>query len=195
MLRSISLGGYHMQTNEKRLAAKLRNGDTAALKEIIDRYTGYVRTVIRNFSRGSFSEQDIDELCSDVFFSLWQHRESIKSDVGFRSYLSAIARNAVKDRFKFAKPPSEDISELEIPSGIKVEDMAQLREALRYIDKGLSTLPERDREIFARYYFYGESTSEIARRMDIPEGTVRSALSRTRNKLKEYLTKRGFDYA
>lgn len=195
MLRSISLGGYHMQTNEKRLAAKLRNGDTATLKEIIDRYTGYVRTVIRNFSCGSFSEQDIDELCSDVFFSLWQHREGIKPDVGFRSYLSAIARNAVKDRFKSAKPPSEDISELEIPSGIEVEDMAQLREVLRYIDKGLSTLPERDSEIFARFYFYGESATEIARRMDIPEGTVRSALSRTRSKLKEYLTKRGFDYA
>lgn len=195
MLRSISLGGYYMQTNEKRLAAKLRNGDTEALKEIIDRYTGYVRTVIRNFSRGSFSEQDIDELCSDVFFSLWQHRESIRADVGFRSYLSAIARNAVKDRFKSAKPLSEDISELEIPSGIEVEDMAQLRETLRCIDKGLSTLPERDSEIFARFYFYGESTPEIARKMNIPEGTVRSSLSRTRNKLKEYLTKRGFEYA
>lgn len=195
MLRSISLGGYHMQTNEKRLAAKLRNGDTEALKEIIDRYTGYVRTVIRNFSRGSLSEQDIDELCSDVFFSLWQHREGIKADDGFRSYLSAIARNAVKDRFKSANPPSEDISELEIPSGIEVEDMAQLRETLRCMDKGLSTLPERDSEIFARFYFYGETAPEIARRMDIPEGTVRSSLSRTRNKLKEYLTKRGFEYA
>lgn len=184
-----------MQTNEKRLAAKLRNGDTAALKEIIDRYTGYVRTVIRNFSRGSFSEQDIDELCSDVFFSLWQHREGIKADIGFRSYLSAIARNSVKDHFKSAKPPSEDISELEIPSGIEVEDMAQLRETLHCIDEYLSTLPERDSEIFARYYFYGESTREIARRMDIPEGTVRSTLSRTRNKLKEFLTKRGFEYA
>lgn len=101
-----------MHTNEKRLARKLKNGDTAAFGDIIDQYTGYVRTVIRNFSRGMLSEQDIDEICSDVFYSLWQHRDGIKPDVGFRSYLSAIARNAVKDRFKSAKPPSEDISEL-----------------------------------------------------------------------------------
>lgn len=184
-----------MHTNEKRLVRKLKNGDTAALGDIIDQYTGYVRTVIRNFSRGMLSEQDIDEICSDVFYSLWRHRDSIKSDVGFRSYLSAIARNAVKDRFRSAKPPSEDISELEIPCKIEVEDMAQLHETIRCIDEGLKTLSERDGEIFARYYFYGESTPEIARKMNISEGAVRSSLSRTRNKLKEYLMKRGFEYA
>lgn len=184
-----------MQTKEKQLAAKLKKGDTAALKEMIDRYTGYVRTVIRNFSRGTLSEQDIDELCSDVFFSLWQHRDALDVNIGFRSYLSAAARNAVKDRFKSAKPPSEDISELEIPSDFSVENAADMREMLRCLDKGLATLPEKESEIFARYYFYGESTPEIARKMNVSESTVRSGLSRTRNKLKEYLTKRGFDHA
>ncbi len=184
-----------MQTKEKQLAAKLKKGDTAALKEIIDCYTGYVRTVIRNFSRGTFSEQDIDELCSDVFFSLWQHRESLDAKIGFRSYLSAIARNAVKDRFKAERPPCEDISELDIPSGFSVEDAVQLREMMRCLDKGLEQLSEEEREIFARYYFYGESTPEIAKKMNIAEGTVRSTLSRTRNKLKKYLTERGFDHA
>lgn len=184
-----------MQTKEKTLAAKLKKGDTAALKEIIDRYTGYVRTVIRNFSRGTFSEQDIEELCSDVFFSLWQHRENLDAKTGFRSYLSAIARNAVKDRFKSAKPPCEDISELEIPSDFSVENAVRLREMLRCLDKGLEELPEREREVFARYYFYGETTPGIAERMNMAEGSVRSLLSRTRDKLKEYLTERGFDHA
>ncbi len=193
MLRSIS--SEDAMTKERTLAVKLKRGDTAALGEIMDCYTGYVRAVIRNFSRGMFSEQDIDELCSDVFFSLWQHRENLDADIGFRSYLSAIARNAVKDRFKSEKPPCEDISELDIPSGFKVEEAAQLREMIRCIDEGLSTLPERESEMFARYYFYGESTPEIARKMNLSESTVRSALSRTRTKLKDYLTKRGFDHA
>lgn len=182
-------------TNENRLAEQLRAGDTAALGDIIEYYTGYVRTVIRNFSKGAFSEQDIEELCSDVFYSLWRHRENLDTAIGFRSYLSAIARNAVKDRFKAAKVRStelEDIDELDIPSGYSAEDAAILRETLRCLDEGLETLPERESEIFARYYFYGESTPGIARRLNISEGTVRSALSRTRNKLKQYLTERGF---
>lgn len=184
-----------MQTSEKRLAAMLKKGDTAALKETIDRYTGYVRTVIRNFSRGTLSEQDVDELCSDVFFSLWQHRETLDAKIGFRSYLSAIARNAVKDRFKSAKPPCEDISELDIPSDFSVEDAAQLSETMRCLDKGLKQLSEKEREIFARYYFYGEGTPAIAKKTGLSEGSVRSLLSRARNKLKEYLTERGFEYA
>lgn len=191
-------GAWELQTTEKRLAAKLKKGDTAALKEIIDRYTGYVRTVIRNFSRGTLSEQDVDELCSDVFYSLWRNRETLDAKIGFRSYLSAIARNAVKDRFKSAKPPCEnieDISELDIPSCISVEDAAQLSETMRCLDKGLEELPEQEREIFARYYFYGESTPQIAKKLNLAEGVVRSKLSRTRSKLKEYLTERGFDYA
>lgn len=195
MLRSICLEDATMQTKERQLAAKLKKGDTAALKEIIDRYTGYVRTVIRNFSRGVFSEQDIDELCSDVFFALWQHRGSLDVKIGFRSYLSAVARNAVKDRFKSSAPPCEDISELDIPSGFQVEETARLHEMIRCLDKGLSALPPKESEMFARYYFYGESTPEIARKMNISESTVRSALSRTRNKLKDYLTERGFDHA
>lgn len=184
-----------MQTTEKRLAAKLKKGDTKALAEIMDSFTGYVRTVIRNFSRGAFSEQDADELCSDVFYSLWQHRETLDAKLGFRSYLSAIARNAVKDRFKSAKPPAEDIAELDIPSEFSVEDAAELSETMRCLDKGLEELSEQEREIFTRYYFYGESTPQIAKKLSLSEGVVRSKLSRTRNKLKEYLTERGFDYA
>lgn len=184
-----------MHTGEKRLAALLKKGSTSALEEAIDRYSGYVRTVIRNFSRGALSEEDIDELCSDVFFSLWQHRETLDAKLGFRSYLSAIARNAVKDRFKSARPPCEDISELDIPSEFSVEDAAQLRETMRCLDKGLKQLSEKEREIFARYYFYGESTPAIAKKTGLSEGSVRSLLSRARNKLKEYLTERGFEYA
>lgn len=184
-----------MQNNEKKLAVKLRQGSTAALAEIIDRFTAYVRTVIFNFSRGSIPEQDIDDICSDVFYSLWEHREKLDLTIGFRSYLSAIARNAVKDRFKREKPPCGDISELEILSGVSVEEQAELSEMLRCIDERLSELGEKERGIFVRFYFYGKTTAEIAQEMDISESNVRAVLSRTRNKLKEYLTERGFDHA
>ena len=186
-----------MQTHEKELAKKLKKSNTAALAEIIDRYTAYVKTVIYNFSRGSIPEQDIDDICSDVFYSLWQHREKLDIMVGFRSYLSAIACNTLKNRFKHKKrqPPCDDIIGLEIASDYSVETQAELNEMLRCIDEKLSELGEKEREIFVRYYFYGENTVEIAQEMDTSEGYVRSSLSKTRNKLKEYLMERGFDHA
>ncbi|MBD5112298.1 MAG: sigma-70 family RNA polymerase sigma factor [Ruminococcaceae bacterium] len=182
-----------MKSTEQRFVKRLKNGDTIALGKIIDLCSGYVCTVIRNFSRGMLSEQDIDELCADVFFNLWEHRETLDSEIPLKAYLSAIARNAVKNRFRSQKP-AEDISELEIADMFSVEERAELNEIMKALDDALKQLKKREREIFLRFYFYGEKSSEIAEETGITESSVRSQLSRTRTKLKDYLTKRGFDY-
>lgn len=183
---------------EKRLAAALKNGSAAVLKKIIDGYSGYVCAVMRNFSRGSLSEEDIDELCSDVFYRLWQHREELDPEIGLRAYLSAMSRNAVKNRFRSMerKQPTfdGDISEMEIEGDYRVEEQAELNEVMSCLNEGLKELSERDREVFMLYYFYGEKASEIAAQTGLTEGSVRSVLSRTRSKLKEYLTERGHEF-
>ncbi|MBD5128413.1 MAG: sigma-70 family RNA polymerase sigma factor [Ruminococcaceae bacterium] len=183
-----------MQTKERRLAAALKKGDTAALAKIIDGYAGYVCAVIRNFSRGVFTEEDIDELCSDVFFGLWEHRGGLDPELGLKAYLSAIARNAVKNRFRSVKPPTVNIEELELADDFSVEYKAELGELMRELDSLIKALPDEEREIFMRFYFYGQKSSEIALIMNAAEGTVRSRLSRTRAKLREELRNRGVDY-
>lgn len=182
-------------TEENRLAAALAKGDTAALEAVIDGYSAYICTIIRNFSRGKLSVQDIDELAADVFVRLWQSRERLDRESGLKPYLSAIARNAVKNRFRSMPPLSEDITELELPSDFDVAEHAELSEAMSCLKQGLKTLSEEDSEIFLRFYFYGEKTSQIARIMNISDSTVRSKLTRTRQKLRAYMTERGFDYA
>lgn len=182
-----------MKATEQRLAERLKNGDTAALGKIIDDFSGYVCTVIRNFSRGTFSEQDIDELCADVFYGLWEHRGSLEPKLGLKAYLSAISRNAVKNRFRTQKPPAEDISELELADDFSIEEAAERSELMNALYEALKTLSDAEREIFLRFYFYGEKSSEIAIKTGAAESSVRSKLSRTRAKLREYLVKRGFD--
>lgn len=180
--------------NEKRLAAELKNGSTAALGEIIDGFSGYVCTVMRNFSRGTLSEDEIDLCSGDIFYKLWQNRENLDPEVGLRAYLSAAARNLVKNRFRDPEPELSDIDELELPDGASLENRAELNEMMRCLNEGISMLSERSREIFVRFYFYGERTPEIARITGLSESSVRSSLSGTRSKLKDYMTKRGFDH-
>lgn len=183
-----------MKQTEQQLAERLKRSDTAALESAMDGFSGYVCAVIRNFSRGALSEQDIDELCADVFYSLWTHRENLNAENGIRAYLSAIAANAVKNRFRTLKPPCEDISELELADDFSVERAAEQSEMMSELRKALETLPELDQEVFVRFYFYGESSSDIAIKTGITEGSVCTKLSRTRMKLREYLMKRGFDH-
>lgn len=180
--------------NEKRLSAELKLGSTAALGKIIDGFSGYVCTVVRNFSRGTLSEDEIDELTGDIFYKLWQNRANLDAEIGLRAYLSASARNAVKNRFRDMKQPPEDISELEITDGYSIENQAELNEMMRCLDEGLKTVSDREREVFARFYFYGERTPDIARITNLSESYVRGILSTARSKLKDYLMKRGFDH-
>jgi len=180
---------------EERLAEKLKKGSSSALEKIIDIYSGYVCAVIRNFSHESISENDIDELCSDVFFNLWQHRENLDTNFGLRPYLSAAAKNAVKNRFRANKSSmlsDSDISEFEIADDFRVEERAELNRTMDCLNEGIKELSQRDREIFLMFYFYGEKSSEIAAKTGLAESSVRSVLSRTRARLKDYLAKKGF---
>lgn len=56
------------------LIERLKNDETLALDMIIDKYSDYIYTVVKNFSGRAFSEQDIEEIISDVFILLWKNR-------------------------------------------------------------------------------------------------------------------------
>ena len=176
------------------LIAELKSGGESVLYKIVDGFSGYVFTVIRNFAGGALSAQDMEELCSDVFYKLWLHREKLDEKLGLKPYLSVCAKNAVKNRLRQLKRPLDDIDEAEIPSELSVEKTAELNEMMNCINNALAELSEDEREVFLRYFFYGEKTADIARALAINESTARSKLTRTRNKLKDYLKQRGFDH-
>ncbi len=172
----------------------LADGDIKALEKIVKKYSGYVCTVARNFSRGALSEEDIDEISVEVFYKLWSLRESLDIRVGLSAYLSAAARNAVKNRFRALPPPYEDITETDIPSDYSVEDKAEFSIMMECLNEGIDRLPSKDREMFLRFYLYGERSSQIAAAMNISEGSVRTELHRIRAKLKKFMSERGYDH-
>lgn len=171
------IGG--IEVTESSLIAELKSGDESVLYKIV----GEV-----------LCAQDIEELCSDVFYRLWLHRENLDERFGIKPYLSVCAKNAVKNRLRQLKRPPDDIDELDIPSEFSVEKAAELHEMMEQLNGALAELSEEEREIFLRYFFYGEKTADISEAMEINENTARSKLSRTRNKLRDYLKQRGFDY-
>lgn len=179
---------------EEKLLRALENGDVSALERIMKKYSGYVCTVARNFSRGFLSDDDIDELSIAVFYKLWEQRGSLDLKLGLSAYLSAAVRNAVKNRFRDDPPPCEDISELDLASDYSIEEQAELSETMACLEEGLKTLSPKQREIFLRFYLYGERSSQIAIAMRISDNSVRTELHRARAKLKEYMSDRGYDH-
>ncbi len=182
--------------NEKKLVAELVKGSTNALGKIIGAYSGYVCAVMRNLSGGALTEEDLDELSIDVFYRLWEHRENIVPEIGLRPYLAAMARNAAINRLKRETALSDisELSTLDIAADIIVEEKAELGAMMSCLEDGMETLSEDEREIFFRFYFYGERCTVIAKTMSLPENTAYTKLRRAREKLKEFLIERGFDH-
>ena len=66
------------------------------------------------------------------------------------------------------------------------------KELLKTIRGFLDTLPTREHDIFLRRYFFVEESTVIANRYGMKTATVLRTLSRTRRKLKTYLTQEGY---
>ena len=57
------------------------------------------------------------------------------------------------------------------------------------IQRALKRMNPKERETFLRYYYYLQTTTEIADAMGVPTGTVSSRLARGRKKLQQIITR------
>ena len=73
-----------------------------------------------------------------------------------------------------------------------IENDMENAEQLELISDGLERLSKQDKEIFIRFYYYGERLAAISGKMGITENACKTRLSRTRKKLREYLAERGY---
>ena len=78
--------------NEKRLLRRLRRGDESVLPELIRQYSGYAYAIASNILSHALGEEDIEEVVSDSFLSIWENRENIETEM-LKAYLAAIVRN------------------------------------------------------------------------------------------------------
>lgn len=177
--------------NEKRILKSLRRGDSAALEQIIEEYTPYIFVIASNILAHALPQEDIEEVVSDTFCSLWYSRESVEVEK-LKPYLAAIARNSAKSKLrkrKLSEALEDDVLELAIPG--PEEDVLTL-ELKTICREAVNSLGEPDSEIFKRRYFLYQKTEEIAAALEMNHATVRSRLSRGRERLKEQLEERGY---
>lgn len=173
-----------------KLLSRLKNGDTTALEQIMRTYSAYVVTIIRNRSRNMLSEEDIEEIASDVFITLWNYRGRLKT-AQLKQWLGSVSRNKTVDhlRRKCVTVPLDDVT---LSSGDSLwEQMAQ-KERQALVASALDTLSSEDKMIFFRYYTLCQTAVEISKIMGMNTATVRTRLSRGREKIKQYLIERGF---
>ena len=159
------------------LLARLRAGDDLALGAVYDRHVEMVHGIAR---RVTGDVQIANDVTQDVFITLWQAPERVDLERGsIRSYLGVVAHrravDAVRKSVRRSKaesstppPPLEELFDEQLADA---DAVARCRERLLAI---LDDLPPAQRDAVMLAYFERRTFKEIARLLDIPEGTAKS---------------------
>jgi len=172
------------------LSARLKQGDPAALEEAMDRYTAYAAKIIAVYLNRALPAEDMEEVLSDVFVSLWNSRERLTGEI--KPYLAAIARNAARQKlrqshFTETLPENWDLQDDAPPLEQRIES-AEQASVLR---QALNSMASEDRNLFIRIYFLEQTVEEIAAVTGQNASTLRVRLHRGRKKLRQILLERG----
>jgi RNA polymerase sigma-70 factor, ECF subfamily len=173
---------------DERLLERIADGDHDAF-EIL--YRRYARPVLALAKRRLGDAGRAEEALQEAFMSVWRSASTYRPERGAASaWLYAVARNAIADRGRGRQEPPAEPSDQ--PSSDAGPDEQAEREWLRWrVHAALEQLNENEKELIVLAYWGGLSQSEIAHRLDIPLGTVktrtRTALSRLATLLDEEL--------
>jgi len=173
------------------IVRKIRAQDPAGLERMMNRYIAYVSAIVWNILRGSMTQQDAEEVVSDVFLAAWDQAEDLQP--GFlKPWLGAVARNKAKNKLRmcgYTLSLEEDI--LELPDTTEPINKIEKEEEAELVRRAVDSLHEPDREIFLRHYYYAQTVREISMEMRLNESTIKTKLRRGRARLRTILLRWG----
>lgn len=170
--------------------------DERAIKETDKKYGKLCFMLANNLLR---SNEDSEECVNDTYLTVWNKIPPARPK-NFTAFICKITRNLAlkKLELKNAKKRSPDViislSEIEeiIPDNSSATDFED-EEVGKLISDFLRSEKELNRNVFLRKYWFFDSISSIAKMYSLSESNVKSMLFRTRNSLRDFLKKEGFE--
>ena len=156
------------------------------LERIINEYSSYIAIIINNMASTNLSNEEKEEIISEVFFILWKNKHKLDINKSLSSYIAGITRNLVKEYLRKIKI-NVDISDYEnsLYGYDKIDFLDTNIQEIRHIEKKLENMKEIDKTIFLDFYYSSKSIKDIAKEQKMSEFSVKQRLYRIRNKIKK----------
>jgi RNA polymerase sigma-70 factor (ECF subfamily) len=184
---------------EKELVQQAAAGDRSAFEQLVVRY----QIPIYNLTlRMVGNEDDAFDLAQEAFLRAWRGLPDFRTESSFSTWLYRLASNVCIDFLRQKKrskivslnfvdaDEEEQTMEFPDPSPSPETQSIQADERSR-IEQALNELEPEYRETLTLCALHGLSYIEIAEIMDVPAGTVKSRLSRAREKMRKKLLQSG----
>jgi len=174
--------------SDTELVDLLQSGDQVAYTQIYDRYQGLLYIYACKITKDEIEAEDIVQ---EVFFYLWDKRDTIIFNTSLSAYLYSAVRYKFFNLLDHKKVRSNYIDSFKefIENGnIEADYAIREKELTALIEKEISLLPPKMREIFELSRKAQLSHKEIAEKLNISEKTVKNQVN---NALKQLRVKLG----
>ena len=178
------------EATDSELVAAVARKDQTALEEIYKRNSAAVFGLCSRLLGDRGAAEDIAQ---EIFVRLWNEPQRFDAERGsLRTYLQkqAHSRSIEKIRSESARQRREDSYGRQYDSEkLETEVLASIQ--LVDIKHALLQLDEQEREAIVLAYYGGLSYREVATRLLVPEGTIKSRIRIGLRKLAEFLNPDG----
>lgn len=178
----------HTHLSDEALVALVARGDEPALAELYDRVGrvafGLAYRVLRD-------ERHAEDAVQEAFLSVWRTAAAFRADRAKAStwILTLVHRRAVDLVRREERRKTEPLSDEPIldAAAETTEEAAWLRFERERVQSALAQLPDVQRETIELAYYGGFSQSELAERLGVPLGTIKSRMFAGLARLRELL--------
>lgn len=172
----------------------LKNGKVD-IDKIIDDFYGYVYIIVKNGVSIAMTDEDIEEIVSDVFVAIWKNSINLLKTTEIKPYLIGIAKNVIRNKYRNTEL-NFSISDYEenLIDTCNIEKITEENEQNRVILDTLKTVKPKEYEIFIMFYYESKSVKEIAKVLNLSTSNVKTILHRVRKVIKRNLEDGGYSY-
>lgn len=176
-------------TPDDELIRSLRAGHQDALGILYDRYSNLVFTVALNLLN---RVDEAEDLTQEIFLIFWKKDNFQPERAGLSTYLSVLTRSRALNRLRSRSSQQSSVQRLqrwvcnEFSHPCPLEQ-ATLQEQQQMVQQAVTQLPENQQQVLNLNYLEGFSHAEIAHRLNMPLGTVKTNARQGLRKLRRAL--------
>jgi len=180
---------------DRALVAAVMANERGAFERLVKQYQGLCFHIIQRMVR---QPDDTRELCQDAFLRVHKYLHQYRGESSLQGWIGQVAYSVAKRHLERKRIPLQDAADPEthqallenVGDGFDLEGATADEESARCLHAEIEKLPPMQRTLLTLYHLDEIPIAEIAAMTGLAEGTIKSHLFRSRQRLRQALEAR-----